>query len=698
MTPADQQIFERAIVSLQSGALEDAERGFAEFLQRNPEHFAALNLYGVLLTRLARYGEAEGILRRAIDVDARSDATFYNYGIVLKALERSLEAYEAFSKAIAINPSVAESWNNRGTALNDLKRYREAVGDFEKAIALSPQYAEAFYNMGRSFSELDRLDQALAAYDMALKFKSDFADAFGNRGNTLHALKRYEDALASYRRALALRPDHAETLYNCGAVYFMLKQYDEALAAYDSALKIRPDLKFLAGRRLHNKMFICDWRDFENECAHVISEVRKNHPAATPFDFFSVPSSASDQLKCAQVYVREEIPAAAGHAWQGERYAHDRIRVAYVSADFREHPVAHLLASVFEQHDRARFETIAISFGPDDRSEMRARLQAAFDHFIDIRDKTDADAERLMREREIDIAIDLMGYTTDCRPSILAHRPAPIQVNYLGFAGTMGAGHIDYIIGDRCVIPEQQQPQFSEHVVYLPDTFFAYDNKQKCASQMPTRTEQGLPEAGFVFCAFNNTYKLTPQLFAIWMRLLRAVEGSVLWLSPANDIAVRNLRREAEACGIDAARLIFAPRLQRMEDHLARHRLADLFLNTLPFNAHTTASDALWAGLPVLTCRGETFAGRVATSLLNAVGLPELVTENLADYETLALKLAREPALLGEIKAKLARNRESYPLFDTARFTRHIEAAYTTMWEICQCGEAPKSFAVEPIA
>jgi predicted O-linked N-acetylglucosamine transferase (SPINDLY family) len=395
--------------------------------------------------------------------------------------------------------------------------------------------------------------------------------------------------------------------------------------------------------------------------------------------------------------VREETPTSAESIWRGERYAHDRIRVAYVSADFRDHAVAHLLTGLFEHHDRVRFETIAIALGPDDRSEMRVRLQDAFERFVDVRGKTDLDVARLMRELEVDIAIDLTGHTSNARPALLSHRPAPIQVNYLGYSGTMGADHIDYIIGDRFIIPEHQQPQFSERVVYLPDTYFAYDSKQRISHNAPTRAEQGLPETGFVFCAFNGTFKLTPHVFDVWMRLLHAVEGSVLWLSQANIAAVRNLRRESETCGIDAARLIFAPRLERMEDHLARHRLGDLFLDTLPYNAHTTASDALWAGLPVLTCRGDTFAGRVAASLLNAVGLPELVTDNLADYEALALRLARDPILLGQIKAKLARNRDTYPLFDTARFARHIEAAYTTMWEIWQRGEPPNTFSVEPI-
>jgi predicted O-linked N-acetylglucosamine transferase (SPINDLY family) len=328
---------------------------------------------------------------------------------------------------------------------------------------------------------------------------------------------------------------------------------------------------------------------------------------------------------------------------------------------------------------------------------MRARLQGAFERFIDVQSKSDQDVVSLMRKLEIDIAVDLVGFTSGSRPAILASRPAPIQVNYLGYAGTIAADHIDYIIADRFIIPEDQQQHYSEQVVYLPDTYMGNDSKRRIAAQAPSRAELGLPATGFVFCSFNNSYKITPHIFAIWMRLLREVDSSVLWLPATDASAIVNLRREAQARGVDPERLVFSSRVERNEDHLARHRLADLFLDTLPYNAHTTASDALWAGLPVLTCQGETFAGRVAASLLQAVGLPELVTTNLADYEALALKLAREPALLAAIKAKLARNRETTPLFNTERFTRHIESAYTTMWERWQRGEPPRSFSVAPI-
>jgi predicted O-linked N-acetylglucosamine transferase (SPINDLY family) len=395
------------------------------------------------------------------------------------------------------------------------------------------------------------------------------------------------------------------------------------------------------------------------------------------------------------MFAREEMPAKAERLWRGERYAHERIRLAYVSGDFLNHATAVLMAELFELHDRARFEVIAISYGPDDRSELRGRLVKAFDQFHDVGAKSGLEIARQIRALEADIAIDLKGYTTDYRGQIFVHRPAPVQANYLGFPGTLGTKDFDYIIADPIVLPPEHEPYYAEQVARLPGCYQVNDRKRAIAAATPSRAEAGLPPDGFVFCCFNNNWKILPTMFDVWMRLLKKAEGGVLWLLRDNDSVEVNLRREAAVRGVDPARLVFAGRASHAK-HLARHRLADLFLDTLPYNAHTTASDALWAGLPVLTCRGETFAGRVAASVLQAADLPELVTANLADYETLALRLAQERDLLSDIKAKLARNRDTCRLFDTTTFARHIEAAYTTMWEISQRGEKPRSFDVQP--
>jgi predicted O-linked N-acetylglucosamine transferase (SPINDLY family) len=372
------------------------------------------------------------------------------------------------------------------------------------------------------------------------------------------------------------------------------------------------------------------------------------------------------------------------------------VRIAYLSADFYLHATAYLTAGLFELHDRSRFEVLGVSFGPDDASDMRARLVKSFDRFCDVTARSDEEAARLLASLQVDIAVDLKGYTQDARTGILAYRPAPIQICYLGYPGTMGASFMDYVIADATVLPFDQQSFYTEKIIHLPDCYQVNDSRRAIAERTPSRPEAGLPGQGFVFCCFNNNYKITAPIFEVWMRLLSAVPGSVLWLLSDNTSAHNSLRRQAAARGIDAARLVFADRLP-IDRHLARQRLADLFLDTLPYNAHTTASDALWAGLPMLTCRGEAFAGRVAASLLNAAGLPELVTGSLQEYEAMALKLATDASLLGSIRRKLAQNRPNCPLFDTDRFRRHLEAAYLTAWGIYQRGEPPGSFSISPL-
>jgi len=542
---------------------------------------------------------------------------------------------------------------------------------------------------------LRRYDDALAAYEKAIALRPDFPNAWLCRGDVFFSLNRYAESLVAYDRALMLNPDFADAWRGRANAQVMLGRPDQAFAAYDKALALTPSLPQVEGARLYTKMILCDWSQFSSECERLTQSVRCGNLATQPFECTIVSPSPADQLKCAQIHNQTHFPSSPP-IWQGERYEHDRICVAYVSADFHEHPVALLLASIFEQHDRKRFETIALSLTPESASEMRTRLKGSFDRFIDVSKRSDMEVAQLLRALEVDIAVDLMGYTAHYRLGIFAHRPSPVQVNYLGYPGTTGSNYIDYILADRIVIPEEQQRFYSEKVVYLPDSFMGTDNKRKI-SHTPTRAECGLPASGFVFCSFNNSYKITPTIFDIWMRLLRQIDGSVFWLSGTNETAIQNLRREAESRGVDPQRLVFAARVPRNEDHLARLRLADLFLDTMPYNAHATGSDALWAGLPIVTCLGETFAARVGGSLLQAAGLPDLVTRSLEDYEALALKLARDPALLASVKARLQQNLPNCPLFNTERFTRNLEEAYTTMYKRHQKGEPPINFTVETV-
>ena len=674
---------------------EDALASFDRALAIRPQFAEALSSRGDVLRELKRPEDALASLDRALAIRPQFAEALSNRGIALRELDRPEDALASFDWAIAIRPDYAQALNNRGNILRELKRPEDALASFDRAITIRPGFAEALNNRGNILRELKRPEDALASFDRALAIRPQFAEALSNRGIALRELKQPEDALASLDRALAIRPDYAQALSNRGDVFRDLRRHEDAAEAFARLLAIQPDYDYARGFLLDSQLHCCDWAEYANTTKLIVADVTAGKRTSFPFPYLA--ESAAQQLQFTTTYVSDQHPASRRPLWQGERYRHDRIRIAYLSADFHDHATAYLMAELFEAHDKARFDVSAISFGPDANSEMRERLTGAFGRFVDVRQTSDRDAALLLRELEIDIAVDLKGHTTDGRAGILAHRAAPIQVNYLGYPGTMGADYIDYIIADRWVIPQEHQPYYTEQVVYLPDTYQVNDGKRKIAEYTPTRAEAGLPQEGFVFCCFNNNYKITPRMFDLWMRLLKRVEGSVLWLLEDSAAAARNLRREAAQRGVAPERLVFAARL-KLEAHLARQKLADLFVDTLPINAHTTASDALWVGLPVLTCLGQTFAGRVAASLLEAIGLPELITRSMPEYEALALKLATIPPLLGEIKAKLTRNRATHALFDTDRYRRHIEAAYVGMWDRYQRGEPPASFAVQPMS
>jgi protein O-GlcNAc transferase len=696
-SPDASTLFAQGLAFHQAGLLSEAEALYRALLLACPEHFDGLHMLGVIDYQRGNYQSALGLIDHAINIDPRSASAHNNRGVVLFALKRFDDAVESYDKAIAFAPGYGDAFVNRGNALKDLARFEEALANCDRAIELNPGSADAFNKRGSVLIELRRFPDALASFDRAIALKPTGHEAFNNRGAVLAALNRFAEAVESYDKAIALKPNYAEALNNRGHALADLKRFDEAVASYDRALAIKPDLDHVKGLRIHARMHACDWAHFVEECTALNAAVEKGSAASLPFQLLATPASAENQLKCAKRYICDQFPASAAPLWRGERYSHNRIRVAYLSSDLRDHPTAQLMAGQFERHDKSRFETIAISLGPAHDSEMRRRLKRSFDRFIDVGSMSDRAVAEDIRRLEVDIAVDLNGITEGSRTNILAKRPAPTQVSYLGYPGTMGASYIDYLIADRVVVPDDRHHAFSEKVVCLPDSYQVNDARRRIATITPSRSDAGLPEGGFVFCCFNSNFKITPDIFDVWMRLLRDVEGSVLWLLEGNSSAPDNLRREAGLRGVAAERLIFAPHI-KTEEHLARHRLADLFLDTLYYNAHTTASDALWAGLPVVTCLGATFAGRVAGSLLTAIGLPELITHSRDDYEALALKLARDPRLLSSLRQKLARHRETYPLFNTERFTRHIEAAYTEMWERCQRGEPPQSFAVVPIA
>ena len=717
-----QLLYVSAISSFKLSHLPESVDYFDRLLVLAPNHAVALNERGAVLAAMEDYDAARASFARAVAIEPKYAEAHLNAGNVFGVLKRSDEALAAYDRALALRPDLADAWTGRGNVLVELKQYDGARVAYDKALALKPdlfgawlgrgglfartgQYgialaaynqalalnpdsAEAWLGCGNAYNELKQFDRASPAFDKALTLNPDLANAWLGRGNVFAAQVHYKSALDAYGKALSLQPDLAEAWLGRGVALSAFVRYDEAFAAYDKAAALKPDLNYALGARLFMKRYLCDWSDWDVEVALLLLKIGEGKLVSMPFDLFAMTSSASAQRHCAEVQMRKQ--QSYGPLWRGEVYAHDRVRVAYLSADFREHPVAYLMAGLFEHHDRSRFEVTALSLGPDRFSPMRERIKGAVEHFVDVGEQSDQDIAELIRRREIDIVIDLMGLTRHNRLDVLARRPAPIQVNYLGYSGTTGADFIDYIVADATVIPEQHRTFYSEEVVWLPDCYLITDDRRVIAQRTPSRSECGLPEDGFVFCCFNNTYKLGPETFGVWMRLLTATPGSVLWLSEANATAQANLRREAEQSGVAASRLIFASRLPDVADHLARQRQADLFLDTLPYNAHTTACDALWAGVPLLTCLGTTFVGRVAASLLKAIGLDELITHSLADYEALALKLAHDPTALAALRERLARNKTSFPLFDTARTTRQIETAYTMMWERYQRGEVAK--------
>ena len=707
---------------------EEALASFAHALALKPNHIEARNDRGATLLALNRWGEALSSFDKVLERQPDVALAHNNRAAALLGLGRYQDALAAAERALALDPNRADAWYNRGAAEAGLQRYESAIADFTRALSLNRDYPEGLQYRGVALAFLKRYDEALADVDGALRLRPNSVDLLLNRGNILSEVRRDDDALSCYFKVVALQPNHADAHCNCadifmrlgrheraladyeralvihpahraaldgrGSALMALKRYEEAAAAFERLLALDPDYPYARGMMIQAKQNCCDWRNHDADLAALTRALRAGKRAATSF-LLAVSNSAADLQLCARTIVKDKFPAAAEPMWRGERHRHERIKIAYLSGDLHLHPVAVLSAGLFEHHDRTRFETIALSHGPDDGSAMRVRLSQGFERFIDVKAKNDRDIASLVRQLEIDIAVDLTGLTTRWRPAILALRPAPIQVNFLGFAGTMGADYVDYIVADHTVIPDDQRQFYDEKIAYLPGSYMPHDSKRRIAARTPSRAEAGLPERGFVFSSFNNSYKFAPQMFGVWMRLLQGLEGSVLWLPKASETAMGNLKREAEARGVAPERLVFAPLLAAAEDHLARIRLADLFLDTLPCNAHTTASDALFAGVPLLTCTGNSFASRVAASLLEAAGVPETIVDSLAAYEALGLKLAREPALLAGIRDRLARHHESAVLFDTARFTRQLEAAYIAMWQRAQAGLPPADFTVQ---
>ena len=717
-----EQILSRAQSLQRQGQLAPAAAAYQSILERDPEHWESLNaiaaitllsgdferairLYDLLIGRKRDYAEAYYKRANALNALGRFEAAladydhaialnpgyanaFCNRGAVLEHFDRWDEALASYNQAVTLNPDDHLTYLNRGSVLKEMKRLDEALVSYEQAIALKSDYVEAYINSGNVLQELRRFEAAVNCYDKAIKLNPSHYLAYFNRGTALKELKRLDEALGNFDKALALKCTHVESFVNRGNVLQELRCHEAAVVSYNQALALKADQKYLLGMRRHVKMQICDWDNLAPDMEQIARGLEANCPVSTPLAVLALVDSAPLHRLAAEIWVREECPPDNALGSIPARLRSGKIQVGYFSADFRSHAVSALTAELFETHDRSRFEITAFAFGPEANDTVSARLERAFDRFINVRNQSDIEVAMLSRKVGIDIAVDLGGFTEHCRTKIFALRAAPMQISYIGYLGTMGAPYMDYLVADATIIPSGERQHYTEKIMYLP-SYQANDSQRRVPDRTFSREELGLPPMGFVFCCFNANYKITPAIFAVWMRILKRVDGSSLFLYADNQVAERNLLKAASRCGVDPRGIVFGKRLA-WEEYMARFRTMDLFLDTLPYNAGATASDALWVGLPVLTCSGQAFSSRVAASLLKAIDLPELITDTMEQYEDLAVALATNLTRLAQIRQKLTYNRSVAPLFNTARFTRNLEFAYTQIYERHRAGLPPE--------
>lgn len=678
MTTLSQQQVAQAERYFRSGQLAPAEALLNQVIEREPTVVRAVELLAYIRGSQGQLEACETLLVRAVMLPGCAPEVFFYLGRVHLQLGRAQDAVSAFERCIQESGDHFESLHELGVAWNALGENLKALDAFRRAERKNPRSPGLQANMGDCLSALRRFGDALGRYDLALALEPTLARAWSGRGDVLAHLQRGRDALDSYAHALSLAPDDAPSWMGRATTLMLMDQHAEALVACEKVDQLAPDTEYLGGTWLLASMHMVRWDDWAARVGNLQRQVDKGHKAATPFSLFTTPADGATLLRASKIYAQDQYPKQEGASFR-LRAAGRKLRLGYFSNDFRNHATSLLMARLFELHDRTRFEWYGFAIGHHAPDAMTTRIASAFDRFDQVGNRDDAGIVALARELEIDIAVDLNGYTAGSRPMIFAHRAAPVQVSYLGFPGTMGCDYIDYIIADETVIPPAHHAHYTEKVVSLPGAYQVNDNTKRIADDAGTRDQHGLPVRGFVFASFNSLYKLTPPLFDIWMRLLQCLPGSVLWLLAGNPAAQTNLLNEARSRGVDPGRIIWAPRVD-VASHLARHAHADLFLDSFYCNAHTTCSDALWAGLPVLTLAGETFASRVSSSLLNSIGLPELITRDVADYEAQAMRWASSPEALADLRQRLWAQRTTTPLFDTERFARKIESAYEAIW------------------
>ncbi len=668
-----------------AGRLEQAADSFQRVLAVTPDDADTHNNLGLVYERQQRLEEAAACFRKALALTSDHVHAWSNLGSVLRTQGRLDEAAASFEKALAIRPNFVDALINLGNVRAVQLRPSEARVFYERALRIEPANTDALRNLGALWRMQGRLKEAVACYRKALESDPRQAAAHADLGNALRDSGEFEAAITCYRKVIEIDPKSALIHHQLAETYKIMGRFEEAAAAYERVLEMKPAYARALGGLVYVRQHMCDWRGLDAQWERLRTEaIGMPDSGISPFSVLYMPFSAAEHLACAREWARQELSQIAALRPEPGRIdvpkaREGRIRVGYLSWDFHGHATSYLMAELFELHDRRRFEIFTYSYGPDDGSTVRARIRGASEHFVDISSESFVESAQRIRRDRIDILVDLKGYTMGSRPQILALRPAPVQVSWLGFPGSMGTEHVDYLLADPFIIPHGAERNYSEKVVRLPDCYQVNDRKREISDRTPTREECGLPASGFVFCCFNQTAKILPDVFATWMRIMKAVPGSVLWLLETNRWAADNLRREATQHGVPGERLVFA-RPRPLSEHLARYRLADLSLDTFPYASHTTASDALWAGCPLVTRIGETFASRVAGSILLNAGLPELVTDNPESYERMAVDLASSAGKLQDVRRRLQESRDACPLFDTPQFVRNLESAYETMF------------------
>ena len=670
----------RAFDLLKKNDFINAKVIYENILSVDKKNFDALFFLAVILINFKNYKKAKDLLEQVVLIKPNFADAYNNIGICLEKLNDLDGAIKNYNLAISNKPNFAEAHNNIGVVFQKLRNFDQAILQYKKAITYKNLYLDAYINLANLFKETKQFEEAIKNYDLAINLNPKLAEVYNNKGNALKEIRKFEEAIKNYDLAINLNPNFAEAYFNTATALQDIKNFEKAVLYFEKALLLDKEIPFCKGYLLHAKMLCCNWSGLNELYKEIYNDVEKNRYSATPFGYQAICDDESNLQKCAQLYSSKRFPEIKNNLFSKKVSKNKKIKIGYLCGEFREQATSILMTEVWEKHNKEDFEIIAFDSGWDDKSLRRNRIINAFDKFIDISKVSDLDAAKIIYKEQIDILINLNGFFGTGRPVVFSYRPAGIQINYLGFPGTIGSKYIDYILCDQTVVPPESKKFYNEKIIYLPDSYQANDTKRNISDKKFLREELSLPKESFVFCCFNNNYKITPNMFDVWARLLKKIDNSVLWLIDGNSEATENLKKEAKIRNIDVSRLIFAKRM-KLEDHLARHKNADLFLDTLPYNAHTTASDSLWAGLPVLTCLGKAFPGRVAASLLKSLNLPELITYSENEYISKAEELALNPEKLTLIKNKLDTNKFSQPLFNTELFCRNLESAFKIIFE-----------------